>query len=369
MKRLLLVIGLTTGLNSLVAAQEIIPIDTVALDINAKDYIIEPFKGKDAIYLKQGSISLKDIKLRNGTIEYDIFLKEAPAFPGVYFRVNDNNAEQFYIRPHLSGKPDANQALPVVNGIAAWQLYFGPRYSFPYEYNYSDWTHVKLVVNENRAQVYLDHSKTPHLSWYLFHEPREGGIALNGGNAEAMHLANISVNTEEAVIKDFQPIERKALENMIPEWELSDKFEEKLLENPENLNKIIADRSWKGKVTLEEGTAANISKLITLRDENPGNTVFARVNIQSNREQLRLLEFGYSDRVVVILNGKPIYRGNNRWRSRDYRYLGTIGLFDAVYLPLKKGDNSLLMAVSEDFGGWLITGRISDSKGLKVLAK
>jgi hypothetical protein len=46
--------------------------------------------------------------------------------------------------------------------------------------------------------------------------------------------------------------------------------------------------------------------------------------------------------------------------------LGTIGLFDAVYLPLRKGKNTLLLAVSEDFGGWLVTGRFVDTKGLKI---
>ena len=70
--------------------------------------------------------------------------------------------------------------------------------------------------------------------------------------------------------------------------------------------------------------------------------------------------------MVAILNGKPIYRGNNKWRSRGYRYLGTTGLFDSIYLNLKKGENILLMAVSEDFGGWLITGRIEEISGLKI---
>ena len=74
---------------------------------------------------------------------------------------------------------------------------------------------------------------------------------------------------------------------------------------------------------------------------------------------MKKFEFGYSDRVVAILNGKPIYWGTNQWRSRDYRYLGTVGLFDAIYLDLKKGKNTLLMAVSEDFGDWLITGRLN----------
>ena len=41
----------------------------------------------------------------------------------------------------------------------------------------------------------------------------------------------------------------------------------------------------------------------------------------------------YAPRAVVV------YAGDNRYRSRDYRYLGTIGYFDQVYLPLAAGDN------------------------------
>jgi hypothetical protein len=46
--------------------------------------------------------------------------------------------------------------------------------------------------------------------------------------------------------------------------------------------------------------------------------------------------------------------------SRDYRYLGTIGLFDSVTLPLKAGENEIWIAVSEAFGGWGIMDRIVD---------
>ncbi|MEP3390293.1 MAG: hypothetical protein ABJO02_19025, partial [Reichenbachiella sp.] len=109
-----------------------------------------------------------------------------------------------------------------------------------------------------------------------------------------------------------------------------------------------------------------ISRVQNLYNGKPGETVFAKVTIQSDKDQLKYFEFGYSDRVVTILNGKPIYKGTNFWRSRDYRYLGTIGLFDGVYLDLKKGKNTLLLAVSESFGGWLVTGRIMDMGGIKI---
>jgi len=62
----------------------------------------------------------------------------------------------------------------------------------------------------------------------------------------------------------------------------------------------------------------------------------------------------------VYLNGTLIYSGENMYQSRDYRYLGTIGLFDNIVLPLQPGDNELWFAVTESFGGWGIKARIND---------
>ncbi|MEP1778304.1 hypothetical protein [Reichenbachiella sp.] len=347
-------------------AQEIIPIDTSHWKVQARSYLLENYKGKQAIYLQGGSIKLKDSKFLNGTIEFDIYLKKEQAFPGVVFRAVGGDTEQFFLRPHLSGKPDANQAAPAVKGITPWQLYFGPRYSFPYEYKYDDWTHVKVVVNNNQAQVYMDYAEKPNLSWELTNPVREGELFLRGGGASGMHLADVMVDENNFEMVDFKPIERKPIEGLIPEWEISDMFEVKLLENPNDVSAVIEARTWGRKVQVEEGTAANISRVQTLYNGKPGETVFAKVTIRSDRDQIKLLEFGYSDRVIAILNEKLIYKGMNMWRSRDYRYLGTVGLFDAIYLDLKKGDNTLLMAVSESFGGWLITGKIQDNQGIKM---
>ena len=347
-------------------AQEVIPLDTVHWDIQARAYVLEPYQGKDAIYLHRGSITLKDVSFLNGTIEYDIYLTGTRGFPGVSFRINDSDAELFYIRPHQSGNPDANQTAGITKGVTPWQFYFGPKYSFPYTYGFNKWTHVKIVVQGERAQVYLDNAEKPNLSWRLFHSQKAGGIRLSGGLVSGVHLANIRVNTTEPNITDFNPIARKPIEGLIPQWEVSDKFEEKQLENIKSLSSLIGAREWGKTISVEEGIGANISRQVELNDGKPGNTVFAKLVINSNREQTRLFEFGYSDRVVVILNGKPIYKGTNRFQSRDYRYLGTLGLFDGIYLNLKRGENTLLLAISEDFGGWLVTGKFPDPNGLKI---
>jgi hypothetical protein len=77
------------------------------------------------------------------------------------------------------------------------------------------------------------------------------------------------------------------------------------------------------------------------------------------------LNFGYSDTAKVFVNGKLIYAGNNTYQSRDYRYLGTIGLFDSVVLPLHSGENEILIAVTEAFGGWGVMAELENVDGIK----
>ncbi len=368
MRGVILIIVFSTFFSQKVSSQNNIPLDTIHWEINAQSYILENYKGKDAIYIQRGLAFLKNTKFLNGTIEFDVYLTKRQGFPGVRFRTSSDrlNMESFYLRPHLANKPDSNQATPVINGISPWQLYFGPSYSVPYDYKYDGWTHVKLVVNDRKAQVYLDYSEKPNLSWNLVHKPREGGVAIGGGGAGPMHYANFKINNKKYEIIDFNPIKREPIQGLIQEWEISDKFEEKQVDDINALKSLISNRKWRGKIRVEEGTAANIARKVILNDGTLKNTAFAKITIISDKDQTKLFEFGYSDRVVAILNNAPIYKGSNQYRSRDYRYLGTVGLFDAIYLNLKKGENTLLMAVSENFGGWLITGKFRDLKGIAI---
>jgi hypothetical protein len=355
-------------LNQKSIAQDIVPLDTNHWSINATSYVLENYKGKDAIYLQDGMAVLKDSTFINGTIEFDVFLSERQGFPGIRFRIFERgNMESFFLRPHLSGKPDCNQAAPVINGITAWQLYFGTAYSFTYDYKFDDWTHVKLVINDKRGQVYLDNVEKPHLSWNLKHPPAEGALAI-GGSYAPMHYANFKIDKNATEMVNFKVPEREMIEGIIPEWEISDKFDEESLNDLSQLQSIIDSRKWEHKVQVEETNAANISWAVS-RYGTPGTTVFAKIVVHSDKDQVKLFEFGYSDRVVAIVNGKAMYSGSNRWRTRDYRYLGTVGLFDAIYLDLKKGKNTILFAISEDFGGWGITGKFKDRKGIKLITK
>ena len=109
----------------------------------------------------------------------------------------------------------------------------------------------------------------------------------------------------------------------------------------------------------------NLAQLAAVSDD--ANTVLARVTLRSARAQSVTVAFGYSDRVKAYANGNLVYTGNNGYLSRDFRYLGTIGLFDEIATVLHAGDNELTFAVSESFGGWGILARVLDTDGVTIV--
>jgi len=129
-------------------------------------------------------------------------------------------------------------------------------------------------------------------------------------------------------------------------WSVSSGFSEKNLQGKFQLSE--SDKTgltWK-KLECEATGIANLARLVAIGEQS--NTTFARLIIASEREQIKELKFGFSDRVRAYLNDHLLYAGSDGFVSRDYRFLGTVGLWDALYLPLRQGRNELLMAVSEN---------------------
>ena len=91
------------------------------------------------------------------------------------------NYEEFYLRPHQSGKYDANQYQPVFNGVSGWQIYYGSDYSIPVTYRPGEWTKVRIEVLGDQAQMYIDSEEPVLVVDDLKHEMRSGLIALFSG--------------------------------------------------------------------------------------------------------------------------------------------------------------------------------------------
>ena len=345
----------------------VVPFNDERWQIEAEESEQLQHLGQDALRIKGGSALLADTVIKNGIVEFDIATDGARGFAGLMFRVQDkNNYEHFYIRPHQSGQPDANQYTPVFNGVSAWQLYHGPAYAVPSTYKTDEWMHVKIVFADSRADVYIDSDEPVLRVNSLKRDVGEGSVGVNSANFAPTYFANFQVSTlANAYVLPAHAVEVQVVPaGRIKVWSVSGPFSDDELGDTSTISSAFRDAQTWTDVLAE---ASGITNLASVPMEVVGNnTRFARVTIESDRQQLQRLRIGYSDSAKVFVNGELQYAGDNTYQSRDYRYLGTIGLFDTVVLPLKKGSNEILIAVTEAFGGWGVMAELDGLEGIAI---
>jgi hypothetical protein len=298
----------------------------------------------------EGTATL-DVELVDGAIEVDMAVGPERAFPGVFWRGRGaERFESFFVRPHQVGNPDAVQYTPVFNGLSSWQLYHGPGFGAPVEFPIGGWFRIRVAFAGARAEVHVAGELALVAPLRL---PVEGGRVGVAAGSPPVHVASFAYSEEPGDLRAPEPT--PAVEGIVEAWEVSDPFPERELD-PDG-------RTWT-RLEAEPNGLVDLSRAHGIRDGR--NTVLARATIRAERARTVPLELGFSDRVLVLLNGRPLFRGADAYRSRDYRFLGSIGWYDTVYLPLEAGDNELVLAVSEDFGGWGVQARLPDRDGLTV---
>jgi len=350
------------------ASGEEYPFDEALWQVAAQNAEFTEHLGRRALFLDRGVATLKDVQLIDAVIEFDISVAEVRGFFGARFRVQDaDNYEHFYIRPHQSGNPDANQYTPVFNGVAGWQLYHGEGYGAPLEYKFNEWMHVKIVVRDSQAEIFIDSDKPQIVVPELKRQVQAGGVGLDANFAPA-YFSNFSVSPladgerQASVSEEISP----DAEGIVSSWLVSDSFDKTELDDVDQLpSEFQSARRWTS-LNAEPGGITNLARVQGI---GPGmDTAIAGVVVVSGTDQIKGISFGYSDAVSVYINGTRIYSGSTLYMSRDYRYLGTIGLFDKIYLPLKAGENEVWFAVSEAFGGWGIQARFDDFDGISIVS-
>ncbi len=341
-------------------ARQTVPFDSDRWTIDAREHRLVEHLGRPSLYMKGGVTWIADAELTDGVIEFDVAFSGARGFMGGVWRLKDRgNYEELYVRPHQSGKPDANQYTPVFNGLSAWQLYHGDGHGVAVEYPTNAWIHVKIVFAGRRGEVFID-SEEPVLAIHeMKHGVGPGKVGLSASNFAPAHFSRFSFQAQEGPeLASPPPPAAVAAPGTVRSWSVSNGFAEARLEGKTQLGDgEKAGLTWK-TLAAERSGITNLARITKLSPET--DTVFARVVIDAEREEVRKVRFGYSDRVKVYLGDRLIYAGNNGYRSRDFRYLGTIGLFDELYLPLRPGSNELWFAVSESFGGWGILAAFDD---------
>ena len=307
--------------------------------------------GRDCFLV--GNATVTDLEPRNGTIELELAVGPERAFPGVVWRVQDDeNFESFFVRPHQVGNPDAIQYTPVFNGISSWQLYHGEGFWAPVVFPIDEWFTIRVVFAGPRADVYVGDMDEPALQVRELKRPVAPGAMGIAAGGPPIHVARFSYGSVAELRSAPPPL--PFVDGIVRAWDVSDPV-------PEDETEPFAGRTWTS-LDADPNGLADLSRVTGIRDDL--NTVLVRTTIRSDGACSARLDFGFSDRATVYLNGAPLYRGDDTYRSRDYRFLGSIGWWDSLYLPLRPGENELAIAISETFGGWGVQARFPNAKGL-----
>ena len=352
---------LLTTISIVAYSQITIPFSSDKWRFENENHRVETYLGKESLVLNKNRAFL-DAQFENGVIEYDVAFPQTRAFIGMMFRVQDDlNYEEFYLRAHQSGNPDANQYSPVFNDLSAWQLYYGEGYGAPVKYQFDTWQHVKLVISGKYMDVYINDMNQPVMFCELKREPKKGYLGVSDFNNEN-HFANFTFTESDNVqLKGSPKPKVDPSVGTVLSWEVSNSFDGKILESSTNLSSVKV-ASW-NKAMVEPTGTINLASVSKFTPET--NAVLARVIVNADQDQLKKFTFGFSDGAKVFCNGVILYSGLDDFTSRDYRFLGTIGYYDSVYLNLKKGKNEIIVVVSENFGGWGIKGKFDDMKGIR----
>lgn len=298
-------------------------------------------------------VALGDVDLASGTIQVDLALTGERSFPGVGWRAERDTYESFFVRPHQSGNPDSVQYTPVFNGLSAWQLHHGSGFWNAVEIPLRRWFTVRVSFSGERGEAYVDDLETPALIFNRLRVPAAAGrIGVLAGGA-GVHFASFMYDPAEPTLFGAPPPVEEHQAGTVPGWWISNIVAEGVA--------TAAARTWT-YLEAEPSGLANLSRVHPLGTTL--NTVFARTTISAQSAGLKAMELGFSDRAVVFLNGTPLFAGRDDYRSRDYRFLGSIGWWDTVFLPLAQGDNELVVAISETFGGWGLQARFPDPAGI-----
>ena len=336
-----------------------IPFDSGRWDWGGAEPTPARHRGRDCVRLESPLATVAGLEPVDGTIELELAVGPERAFPGVVWRVQGGSYESFFVRPHQVGKPDAIQYTPAFNGISAWQLYHGTGFWSPISFPLDEWFRIRVVFAEARADMYVADMDEPALQvreLKLPVGPGRIGVAAAGAS---VYVAGFSYDPGGTLTPEPPPL--PAVEGIVPAWRVSDAFPEAGVAGEALDPALLAARTWT-PLSADPSGLADLARVNGIHGDR--NTALARTLIRSDRARSVRVDFGFSDRAVVYLGGRALYRGNAGYRTRDYRFLGSIGYWDAVYLPLEEGDNELVVAVSEDFGGWGVQARFPDAAGL-----
>lgn len=320
-----------------------------------KDAIFEMFDNRETLLLKRGRATVKNLQFTNGTIEVDVYAKTIRSFAGITFRKKNDNMEEVYMRMHKSSQVDAVQYTPIFNNESNWQLY--REYQAKVTFKNTGWNTLRIDLNNQSAEVFVNDKKVMTLD-NLRTDQNSGEIGLFA--LFSNRFSNFRITPKEVIEKVKKDSSMPIDSTIITKWNITKAY-------PYNAEKLyFKDFLKENYITVNTETSGllPISKYIKKSssgnyERNAENYIVASTTVYINNDETKLFSFDYSDKIIVYLNGKILFKGNNAFRTKGIQYMGHIDIStNTLYLPLIKGVNKIHCVVIDKANGWGLMAKL-----------
>lgn len=352
----------------------LVPLDR-RWELSGEGTRIERYQGREALRIRSGSAVNRAASLKDGTIEFDVEVTPHRSFVYLLFRVTaDGEHEEIYLRPHKSSLPDAIQYSPVWNGESNWQLYHGAGATAAVRFTHRQWMHVRLVLQGPRAALFVGGGDEPDLLIPLARETKAGHLGFRsstppGGAPPGETVAafsNLVVRPDHVPYRFPPDSVAEPGAGLIRAWQLSSAFAADTAPVTRLPDGLLAGKTRWPAFPVEPNGVVVIGRYLA-RPQDLSATI-GRLVLHAPAPGLQRLELGYSDYVTLFLDGRPIFAADAHYSHDRPRQDGLIGLHQAtVWLPLRAGENEVLLAVADGFGGWGLMARLDPAGGVRVV--
>ena len=312
-------------------------------------------------------VVLKDFDFTNGTIEFDIDPLD-PMFTGFYFRMKDSKeSECFYFRTGNAGNPqsiDAIQYAPIIDGVNLWDMLF--HYQANANFKKDEWNHVKLVISGKQMRAYVNNILQPALEVPMLEGNTTSGTLAFDGQAA---ISNIVV--KHNLVENLNPnvgIDPTSNDpRFVRKWMVSQPIQMEKNIDFYNSKKPNTETKWE-RIDAERRGLLNLTRKFGQTESR--RLVWLKTNIHADKTQDKILRLGFSDEVWMYINNTPLYIDKNLYGTPMAKFPDGRCTIEnsSILIPLKEGDNELLVGVANYFYGWGIVARFDNNDGL-VLEK
>lgn len=326
------------------------------------------FRGRKAMKIApaSGPVVIKDFIFKDGTIEYDVLPAKTEFASAIYFhRKNEKEQEIVYLRVPKMTDPFANEGIqycPILDGVNMWDMY--PQYQSSAAAKADEWNHIKLVISGMQMQVFVNNNLrliVPKL------EGREhtGSIAFDGDS----YISNIEIKPNQ--MEGLPQIEGADLTrhetNYIRNWSITQPTALEEGREPTTFRDLPKDEAFTEKIAAERYGLINLTRRFGSAEKR--RIVWLKAVITTKEPTSVNLQLGFSDEIWLYLNDQITYTDKNIFRQNMKKYPdGRISIQNGnIRLKLKKGENQLLVGVSNDFYGWGLMARLENMENITAI--